>query len=62
MRGYMGPEDVRVVCWSHDENRVLLAVDGKHRWFTVEYRLAPMEERSPRGYVTVKGYELCVFA
>lgn len=54
--------DVRIVCWSHDERRVLVSIDGgKHQWIEVEYIVID-GERSARGFINVKGEKICVFA
>lgn len=53
-------EDVRIVCWSHDERRVLVATGGKQVWMNVEFDV-PGDTMS-RGYITIKGKRICVFA
>ena len=50
----------RIVCFSHDERKVLISVDGsktgRHEWKNVEY------ENDGRGYAYVNGNKVFVFA
>ena len=49
--------DVQVVCWSDDENRVLVIANGRRIWKAVTYQ---GEERPQRGYIDVDGKRVCV--
>ena len=56
-------DDVRVVCWSHDERRVLVSISGaKHEWKPVEYVGNNPDTTMNTGYVNVNGKRVCVFA
>jgi hypothetical protein len=53
--------DVRIVCWSHDERKVLVSIKGgKHTWMPVEFD-NPADTMS-RGYILVDSERICVFA